>query len=179
MICQLLPCFPPTVSVLLRLFQGSDFLSRPHIRSLQTWNVPHTPFRYKRYNNCSFKSTPPLLNAQKNKLSKKPAGQSVSHHARTATQSYAELQKPKQGDGPLTKAVIFSSDLSSSVPRSPPGQRDQHQPLTQTPDQQGLQGNKGLFYIPTPQRRNSSELSSYVTNPLTICNSKSEHTRPF
>lgn len=80
---QLLSCFPPTVSVLLRSFQGSDFLSCPHIESLQTWKVPHTHSRH----NCSFKSTPPLLNAQKNKLSKKPAGQSVSHHIRTAMPS--------------------------------------------------------------------------------------------
>lgn len=124
-ICQLLSCFPPTVSVLLRSSQGSDFLSHPHIKSSQTWKVPCMHFRY----NCSYKSTPPLLNAQKNKPSKKPAGQSISHHIRTAMPSYAELRTPKQGDGPLTKAVIFSSNLSSSVPRWPPWQSHQHQPL--------------------------------------------------
>lgn len=32
-ICQLLSCFPPTVSILLRSSQGSDFLSHPHIKS--------------------------------------------------------------------------------------------------------------------------------------------------
>lgn len=173
-ICQLLSCFPPTVSVLLRPFQGSDFLSHPHIKSLQTWKVAHTHFRY---NNCSFMTTPPL-NAQENKLSKKPAGQSVSHHIRTAMPSYAELHTPKQGDGPWTKAVFFSSNLSSAGPRWPPWQRDQHQ-LYSEPGQQGLQGNKGLCYIPTPQWRNSSELSNYITNPLTICNGMSQHTRSF
>lgn len=175
-ICQLLSCLPPTVSVLLRPLQGSDFPSHPHIKSLQTWKVPYTHFRY---NNCSFKATPPV-NAQKNKLSKKPAGQSVSHHIRTATPNYAELHTPKQGDGPLTKAALISALISAlQCPGDHHGTETNISLYLDTWPARAARKQRALLHTHSPQWRNSSELSNYVTNLLITCNGKSQHTRPL
>lgn len=76
-------------------------------------------------------------------------------------------QSKEMAHGP--KQSFSTLNLSSSGPSDHHG-RETNISLYSEPGQQGLQGNKGLCYIPMPQWRNSSELSNYVTNPLTICN---------